>query len=337
MDEENPWKEYETKWPGAMKWVLDNPQPSAFCRLDYDTKKGFRWLDNLCRMKNKEYTATLFVKECPKPTKRAKLIRKDKGVWQWRCPAHDEHFFNDPAPSTSILDYLEIKTGDHEVVVPQTPIDAWNTTDFYLDGNGYFIHNDCDKETGTTIRYVLLKNGKWDIVSKVKVSLFNRRGKAIKRITVDVEKWLNLYPSSDRRQYCTPKMLPVWLPRSFISTQPEWTEDDNDTIQDLFYLIVGYTTPYKARVLQIVQGPIHTWPDVSKDYPDLIADMETEAQDTAKKVLNDYGVRDMVDGHETAAERRTKKIVKFITQFINAAATTVAMVVTLMKVWDDMF
>ena len=209
VEDENPWKHLDEKWPGASKWAVDNPAPWTFCRLEFDKDKGFHWVDHLCRMKSKEYTAAMFLKECPKPTKRAKLVRKQNGMWQWRCPAQDEHFFNDPSPSTSAIEYLEICTGEHEVGVCQKPIDAWSTDDFYLDGDGFFIHKDCDKENGTDIRYVLLKNGKWDIVTKTRVPLINRRGKAVLRITVDAEKWLNLYPTAERRQYCTPKMLPV--------------------------------------------------------------------------------------------------------------------------------
>ncbi|KAK3744800.1 hypothetical protein RRG08_042184 [Elysia crispata] len=82
--DQNPWKDLDAKWPGASKWAVDNPAPWAFCRLDFTKDKGFRWVDNLCRMKDKEYPAALFIKDCPKPTKRAKLVRKQNNMWQWR-------------------------------------------------------------------------------------------------------------------------------------------------------------------------------------------------------------------------------------------------------------
>ena len=132
-------------------------------------------------------------------------------------------------------------------------------------------------------------------------------------------------------------MLPVWLPRSFLNTQEKWSEDDQDTIADLFYLIVGYTQPFKARVLNIGAGPIHKWTDVSDCFPDLVAEMEEEPQSCAKRIIESNNDMDMVDGAIDQPVKRSQKVVKFLTKFIETAAATVAMVVTILKIWDEIF
>ncbi|KAK3789560.1 hypothetical protein RRG08_052173 [Elysia crispata] len=277
VEDENPWRKYDTRWPGASTWAVDNPAPSAYHQLQWSRAKD------------------------------------------------------------SPVDYLELKTGAFEENVQPAPIDAWSTEDFYLDGAGFFIHNECDKTTGNDIKYILLKNGVWDIVTKTRVPPINREGKAVRSITVNAAKYLNFFPSDDVPDACTPKMLPVWLPRSFNNTQEKWSENDQDTIADLFYLICGYTQPFKARVLNISTGPIHKWTDVSDCFPDLIAEMEEEAQASAKRIIESNSGLDMVDGIVDQPIKRSQKVVKFLTKFIETAAATVAMVVTLLKIWDEIF
>ena len=241
VEDENPWRKYNSRWPGASEWAIQNPAPSAYHQLQWSRAKGFHWDEQLAKMSNRNFAAVRFVMDCPKPTKRAKLVCRDNGHWQWRLPAQDESFFKHPAPKNSPVEYLELKTGSFEENVHDAPIDAWYTEDFYLDGSGFFIHKDCDKSTGTDIKYVLLKNGAWDIVTKTRVPSINREGNVVRSITLDAAKFLNFLPNEDVPDACTPKMLPVWLPRSFINTQEHWTEDDQDTLADLFYLICGYT------------------------------------------------------------------------------------------------
>ena len=337
VEDENPWRKYDSRWPGASNWAVDNPAPSAYHQLQWSRAKGFHWDEHLAKMSERNFAAVRFVMDCPKPSKRAKLICRQNGRWQWRLPAQDEHFFKFPSPKDCPVEYLELKTGTFEENVHNAPIDAWSTEDFYLDGAGFFIHNDCDKTKGTDIKYILLKNGVWDIVTKTRVPAINRDGKLVKSITVNAAKYLNFFPNDDVPDACAAKMLPVWLPRSFINRQEKWTEDDQDTIADLFYLIVGYTQPFKARVFNIGVGPIHKWTDVSDCFPDLVTEMEEEAQSCAKKIIEGNSGMDMVDGEMDQPQKRSLKVLRFLSKFIETAAATVAMVVTILKIWDEIF
>ena len=332
VQDENPWRKYDARWPGASEWAIANPAPSEYHQLQWTRSKGFHWDETLSKMSSRNFAAVRFVMDRPKPTRRAKLICRDNGQWQWRCPSQDESFFNNPAPQNSPVQYLELRTGSFEENVCDAPLDAWSTDDFYLDGSGYFIHKDCDKTKGTDIVYVLLKNGSWDIVTKTRVPPINREGNAVRRITLDAAKFLNFLPNEDVPDACTPKMLPVWLPRSFINTQQHWTEDDQDTLADLFYLICGYTQPFKARILNIGPGPIHRWTDVSDCYPDLVSEMEEEAQSCAKRIVEAAEEVDMVDGQADQPKKRSMKVLQFLSKFIETAAATVAMVVTVLKI-----
>ena len=299
---------------------------------------GFHWADKVDRMTDEQYTATIFLNNNVKPSKRAKLVRKKDGKWQWLCPADEMHFFNDPAPPGNVIDYLEVSEDCYEYCFPKRDIEVWNTGDFYLDGDGFFIHKDCDQDNRTTIRYVLQKtSGHWDIVTKVKVPQINRRGKAVKRLTMDCDKWLVFYPQKDYKRYCAPQRLPVWLPHSFADTLPQWDRDDQDTVQDLFYLVVGYTTPMKAKIFKVEHGPIHKWTDLSKHHPQLVEDLEVEALMSAQKILSDNALEEMGDSVDSPYTTRTKKAVEFLSRFVHAAVTVVAMVVTIVKVWDDIF
>ncbi|KAK3755544.1 hypothetical protein RRG08_012766 [Elysia crispata] len=242
------------------------------------------------------------------------------------------HFFNDPAPPGNVIDYLEVSEDCYEYCFPKRDIEVWNTGDFYLDGDGFFIHKDCDQDNRTTIRYVLQKtSGHWDIVPKVKVPQINRRGKAVKRLTMDCDKWLVFYPQKDYKRYCAPQRLPVWLPHSFADTLPQWDRDDQDTVQDLFYLVVGYTTPMKAKIFKVEHGPIHKWTDLSKHHPQLVEDLEVEALMSAQKILSDNALEEMGDSVDSPYTTRTKKAVEFLSRFVHAAVTVVAMVVTIVK------
>ncbi|KAK3777754.1 hypothetical protein RRG08_062829 [Elysia crispata] len=80
-----------------------------------------------------------------------------------------------------------------EAEVTDDPIDAWRTEDFYLDGAGYFIHKDCDKDRGTDIVYVMLKNGRWDIVTKTRIPTLNRNGKAVNKLIIDAAPMLDFF------------------------------------------------------------------------------------------------------------------------------------------------
>ena len=333
--DENPWKKYDARWPGASEWVLKNGPPSAYHQLRHSKEKGFHWIETLAEMSERNFAAARFVMDYPKPAKRAKLICRENGKWQWRCPAQDESMFRLAAPKTCPVPYLEVRTAPFEENLEPAPLDAWCTKDFYLDGAGFFVHRDCDKQKGTTIKYILLKNGVWDIVTKTKVPTINRGGAAVTSLTVDAAQFLNFFPSDDVPDACAPKMLPVWLPRSFITTERDWTEDDQDTLADLFYLIVGYTTPFKAQIYNIGPGPIHKWTDVSDCYPDCVNELEEEAQSCAKKIVEGADELDMVDGDQT--KKRSDKVVKFLKVFIEAAATAVTMIITVLNIWDEIF
>ncbi|KAK3744802.1 hypothetical protein RRG08_042186 [Elysia crispata] len=62
--------------PKSFHWIasnLDNPAPWAYCKLDYTPEKGFRWVDTVRRMSDRDYNiAPLFLHKSPKPTRRAK-------------------------------------------------------------------------------------------------------------------------------------------------------------------------------------------------------------------------------------------------------------------------
>ncbi|KAK3777755.1 hypothetical protein RRG08_062830 [Elysia crispata] len=109
-----------------------------------------------------------------------------------------------------------------------------------------------------------------------------------------------------------------------------------DSIQDLFYLIAGYKQPFKAKVLKVDVGPMHTWPDVSDYYPDRVAELEEEGQASVKRILEATENRDAVDG-DSPPERRAMKVMKFLSKFVETAAATVAMVITVLKIWDEIF
>ena len=277
-EDDHPWKRYDQKWPGASNWVAHHGPPSAYHKLNWSSGKGFHWIESLAEMSTRNFQAAQFMLDNPKPTKRAKLVCRHNNKWQWLCPAQDESFFKCPAPKDCPVRYLDIVCKDYEENVANVPIDAWSTEDFYLDGAGYFIHKDCDKNRGTDIVYVMLKNGKWDIVTKTRIPQINRNGKCVRKLIIDAAPMLDFFPSDEVPEACCPKMLPVWLPRSFINTAERWSEDDMDSIQDLFYLIAGYKQPFKGKVLKIDVGPMHTWPDVSDYYPDRVAELEDEAQ-----------------------------------------------------------
>ena len=337
VQDENPWKKYDARWPGASEWAIANPALSAYHALQWTKSKGFYWEEVLTEMSKRNFDAVRFVMDRPRPTKRAKLICRKDGQWQWRCPSQDESFFKNPAPKNAPVKYLELRTGSFEENVHDEPINAWSTEDFYLDGAGYFIHKDCDKSNGMDIVYVMLKNGAWDIVTKTRVPAINREGNAVRKIVMDASQFLNFLPSDDVRDACTPKMMPVWLPRSFVNTNRHWTEDDMDTIADLFYLICGYTQPFKARILSVGAGPIHRWTDVSECYPDMVKELEEEAQCCVKKIIEGIEGQDMVDGEPDQPQKRSLKVMKFLSKFIETAAATVAMVVTIIKIWDEIF
>ncbi|KAK3795480.1 hypothetical protein RRG08_020701, partial [Elysia crispata] len=299
--DENPWKRYDTKWPGASEWALKNGPPGAYHQLRHSKEKGFHWQETLAEMSERNFAAARFVMDCPKPTV--------------------------PRGPNSSVQKMESGSGAalpkmKACFVPQHPRPAQCLT-----------WRDCDKDNGTTIKYILLKNGVWDIVTKTKVPTINRGGAAVRSLTVDAAQFLNFFPSDDVPDACAPKMLPVWLPRSFITTEREWTEDDQDTLADLFYLIVGYTTPFKAQIYNIGPGPIHKWTDVSDCYPDCVNELEDEAQSCAKKIVEGADELDTVDGDN----KRSDKVVKFLKVFIEAAATAVTMIITVLNIWDEIF
>ena len=276
-EDENPWKKYNQRWPGASNWVANNGPPSCYHQLQWSRSKGFYWVESLAEMSTRNFEAARFMIDNPKPTKRAKLICRHNDKWQWLCPAQDESFFKCPAPKDCPVRYLDLWTKSFEENVKNAPIDTWSTEDFYLDGAGYFIHNECDKDKGTDIIYVMLKDGAWDVVTKTRIPAINREGKCVRKLIIDAAPFLDFFPSDECPEACAPKMLPVWLPRSFINTEAKWTEDDMDTIQDLFYLIAGYKQPFKAKVLKVQPGPMHNWTEVSDCYPDRVAELEEEA------------------------------------------------------------
>ncbi|KAK3765283.1 hypothetical protein RRG08_062843 [Elysia crispata] len=335
-EDEHPWRKYNLRWPGASNWVSGHPPPDRYHQLQWTKSKGFHWVETLAEMSGRNYAAAQFLDYNTKPCKRAKLICRHNDKWQWLCPAQDESHFKNPAPKGCAVRYLDVATKDYEENVHNEPIDAWSTEDFYLDGAGYFIHNQCDRSKGTDIVYVLLKNGTWDIVTKTRVPAINREGKCVKKLLIDAAPMLDFYPSDDCPEACAAKMLPVWLPRSFINTEKHWTEEDMDTITDLFYLIAGYKQPFKAKVLSVQTGPMHQWQDVSDLYPDRIEELEEEAQSCAKRIIEATKGRDCVDGDDQP-QKRSLKVMKFLTKFLETAAATVAMVVTVMKIWDEIF
>ena len=335
-EDEHPWKKYNEKWPGASNWVANHAPPSSFHQLQWSRSKGFYWVEALAEMSTRNFEAARFMLDNPKPCKRAKLICRHNDKWQWLCPAQDESYFKDPAPKDCPVRYLDLWTKPFEENIRNAPIDAWSTEDFYLDGAGYFIHNDCDKNKGTDIVYVLLKNGAWDIVTKTRIPAINRGGQCVRKVIIDAAPMLDFFPSDECPEACAPKMLPFWLPRSFINTEPKWTEDDMDTIQDLFYLIAGYKQPFKGKVLKVQPGPMHQWMDISDAYPDRVAELEDEAQSCARRIIEATENRDCVDGDDQP-QKRGLKVMKFLSKFVETAAATVAMVVTLMKIWDEIF
>ncbi|KAK3765287.1 hypothetical protein RRG08_062847 [Elysia crispata] len=156
------------------------------------------------------------------------------------------------------------------------------------------------------------------------------------KVVIDAAPMLDFFPSDECPEACAAKMLPVWLPRSFINTEPKWTEDDMDSIQDLFYLLWGCKQPFKEKVLKVQTGPMHHWLDVSDSYPDRVAELEEEAQSCAKRIIEATENRDCVDGDDQP-QKRGLKVMKFLSKFIETAAATVAMVVTLLKIWDEVF
>ena len=66
--DENPWKRYDTKWPGASEWALKNGPPGAYHQLRHSKEKGFHWQETLAEMSERNFAAARFVMDCPKPT-----------------------------------------------------------------------------------------------------------------------------------------------------------------------------------------------------------------------------------------------------------------------------